>query len=447
MGKIIMDGMTTKPVETPADAFISDDYAKAEPDKLWSKVWQMACRVEEIPNVGDYVTYDIANDTIVVIRSAPDEISAFYNVCAHRGRRLVDGCGHLKRFHCKYHAWQYDLKGRNTRVLDKEDWGGALKQERLDLPHVKVDTWGGWVFINQDPECMPLLDYLAPIPEMLAPFEFEKMRYHWRMWTYFDCNWKTALEAFMEPYHVEGTHPQLMKFADFYAWSAAQGLHGNDGYEERDPGDEPASASLTRAGKGDARLSTYELHEEIWRTVRSSTTQTLVNAASRLKDELPEGTPGPEVMAHFIASAKAEDAARGVIWPEIDHEMEQRAGLAWNIFPNLGLLLGASFGQGYRVRPHGTDPDKCIFEAYAMERYPEGQEPKTEWVYADAFEDADKWPPVLLQDFENMVEVQRGMKSRGFRGALTNPKQERKVSNFQRNLARYMGVGGPKPLE
>jgi hypothetical protein len=97
------------------------------------------------------------------------------------------------------------------------------------------------------------------------------------------------------------------------------------------------------------------------------------------------------------------------------------------------------------VRPYGDNPHKCIFESYAIERYPEGQEPKTEWVYADPT--PDKWGFVLAQDFSNMGAVQKGMRSRGFRGTLPNPHQERKVTNFHRNLAEYMGTGAPRVLE
>src|SRR5262249_46281226 len=154
--------------------------------------------------------------TILIVRSAPDQISAFYNVCAHRGRRLMSGCGHAKQFVCRYHAWRYNLKGENIHVLDKEDWGGALKPERLRLPEVKVDIWGGWVWINMDPKAEALRDYLESIPSLADPYEIDKMRYRWRLWCYFDCNWKVAIEAFSEAYHVTGTHPQLVEYADFY---------------------------------------------------------------------------------------------------------------------------------------------------------------------------------------------------------------------------------------
>jgi phenylpropionate dioxygenase-like ring-hydroxylating dioxygenase large terminal subunit len=430
-----------------AEAYISPGYARAEADKLWPRVWQHACRLEDIPDVGDFVTYDIMDDTVLVVRSAPDRISAFYNVCAHRGRRLADGCGSVREFRCSYHAWKYDLEGRCTRVLDPADWGDRLSEDRLTLPRVQVDTWGGWVWINMDPGCVPLRDYLEPAASLLDPFELEKMRYRWRLWCHFDCNWKVALEAFIEAYHVEGTHPQLMNVGDFSMWSRAQGLHGHNGFDERDPSKQSAeSNTINRAGKGDdARLSIAALQRETWETVNSRTTQTLVDAAQRLKDELPEGTPAGEVVAHWLASARADDAARGVVWPEVTPAQQAAAGSAWHIFPNMTIGQSITNALIYRVRPNRTEPEKCIFEAAVIERFPEGGEPETEWVYADP-SDVAKWRPVLMQDFDNMTQVQRGMRSRGYRGCIPSPRQEQTVANLHHNLARYVGMGAPEPL-
>jgi hypothetical protein len=164
-----------------------------------------------------------------------------------------------------------------------------------------------------------------------------------------------------------------------------------------------------------------------------------------LVEELPEATPPDEVVKHWLASAKADDAARGVIWPTITPEQMSKAGLAWSIFPNMAILQGITFALCYRARPYGDDPHKCIFESYAIERYPEAGEPKTEWVYAEPT--AEKWGLVLSQDFSNMAAVQKGMRSRGFRGTLPNPHQERKVTNFHRNLANYMGAGALRLLK
>jgi phenylpropionate dioxygenase-like ring-hydroxylating dioxygenase large terminal subunit len=446
-----------QPLTYPVEAFLSPEYAKAEAEKLWAKVWQMAGRVEELPEVGSYITYDILDESFLIVRTAADTIKAFYNVCPHRGRRLVNtpedenrAGGKKQRFVCGFHGWTFDLEGKNTYILDPQDWKGALTEDRTSLTEVKVDTWGGWIYINMDPNAEPLLDFLGDAARILDPFELQKMRYKWRQWVIYPSNWKTALEAFMEPYHVAGTHSQLLKYGEFYAYSKAYGWHGVSGFDERDPALRKAGGtSVTRAGgtKGvDPRISTYQLARENYETVNyAASTETLVNAAKRLVDELPEGTSGPDVVRHWLAQARADDAKRGVVWPTMTPEQQSEAGLAWHIFPNASVLQGVTFALCYRARPYGDDPNQCIFESYAIERYPEGQEPKTEWVYAEPT--AEKWGSVLAQDFANMKWVQKGMKSRGFRGPLPNPHQERKITNFHRNLAKYMGTGAPRLLK
>jgi phenylpropionate dioxygenase-like ring-hydroxylating dioxygenase large terminal subunit len=445
----------SEPLTFSVEPYVSEDYARVEGDKLWPKVWQHAGRLEELPNVGDYFTHDIGPDSILIVRSAPNTIRAYHNVCSHRARRLVDvppGAhstrGRKHMLVCGFHGWRYALDGQCTFKLDESDWKGALTDACTRLTEVMVDTWGGWIFINMDPNAGALREYLEPAASILDPFEFAKMRYKWRQWLVFDCNWKTAIEAFMEPYHTAGTHPQLLAFGEYYAYSAAYGLHGVSGFDVRDPNLRMKEGStITRAGKGkDPRISTYELQNEIYATVNNaSTTETLVNAAKRLVQELPEGTPADAVIKHWLAAARADDAARGVTWPTITPEQMSKAGLAWSIFPNMSILQGITFALCYRARPYGDSPHRCIFESYALERYPEGGEPQTEWINAEPT--AEKWGLVLSQDFSNMAAVQKGMRSRGFRGTLPNPHQEQKVTNFHRNLAKYMGTGAPRRLK
>ena len=127
-----------RPDYVPVDDYISRDFAEREARHLWPRVWQVACREEEIPRVGDYYTYDIVDESITVVRTGADEIKAYYNVCPHRGRRLTGGCGHSARLHCKYHGWQWDLHGRNVVVVDRDDWGTKLTDEDVALKPVKV---------------------------------------------------------------------------------------------------------------------------------------------------------------------------------------------------------------------------------------------------------------------------------------------------------------------
>lgn len=447
----------------PVEAFVSRDYAEAEPERLWSKVWQQAGRVEELPEVGSYITYNICHDSILIVRDTATTFKGYHNVCPHRGRRLVgdntgggpvavkqaagahSARGKQLKFGCNYHAWTFGLDGEATYIPDREDWNGA--PICTSLTPVQVDTWGGWIWINMDPEAGPLRDYLEPVATLLDPFEFDKMRYRFRQWGIFDCNWKVALEAFLEPYHVQGTHPQLIKYGDFYSFSKAFGLHGQTGFDSKEHRTDGAAAETSvhrAAGHGDPRQTIAQMQLEYWETIGASTTETLVRTAQRLPEELPEGTPPAEVHRHWLDTARREDAERGVVWPEISDQEMAAAGLALSIFPNMNLIPGPTFSLYYRVRPYGTDPDKCIFEAIALDRFPPGEEPETEWVYAE--QDLGAWPHVIAQDISNMVEMQRGYKSRGFKGNQPNPWQERKVTNLHRGLAKFMGTGGPKPI-
>lgn len=441
----------SQPVTYGIEAYTFESYARAERDKLWRKVWQQVGRIEEIPEVGSFLTYDILDDSIIVVRTAPDKIRAYYNVCSHRGRRLIDtpkgakrACGQQQQFVCGFHAWRYNLAGQCTHVTNKEDWQDALTEERTRLGEVKVDTWGGWIWINMDRDSEPLRQYLEPAASMLDPFELDNMRCRWRRWIVFDCNWKVAMEAFSETYHVPATHPEFTRFGDFRGWAKAQGKHSNIGYDAPKGLDENQAKLRLGSGK-DPRKSTAEMQVYTWEQVNTNTTKTLVDAARRLVDELPEDTPAGKVLKHWLDSARRDDAARGVIWPTVNPEHVGKSGTAWQIFPNFQIGHAVNNALCYSARPYGYDPDKCIFEVAVYELFPKGQAPETEWEYTAA--DDPRWGSVLPQDFSNMAAVQQGMKNGGFRGTLTNPYREQSISNLHRNLAKYMGSGTPQKLK
>jgi phenylpropionate dioxygenase-like ring-hydroxylating dioxygenase large terminal subunit len=439
-------------ITIPVEAYISEAYVHAERDKLWRKVWLQVGRVEEIPEVGSYLTYEILDDSIVVVRTATDKIKAYHNVCPHRGRRLVDtsadakqSCGKKAAFICGFHGWRFNLDGENTHIPHKEDWNGALTPQNTHLSEIKVDTWGGWVWINMDPKSTePLRDYIEPAASMLDPFELQNMRFRWRKWGVFDCNWKVAMEAFNETYHVQTTHPEFNKYGEFRGWARAQGRHSNIGYEAPKNMDANQAAKLRIGTNADPRLSTAEMQMYTWQKANTNTTQTLVDAAQRLASELPEGTPPGDVLKHWLASARRDDEARGVVWPNVDPAHVGKSGTAWQIFPNFQIGHAVNNMLCYSARPYGYDPNKCIFEAAVYELFPAGQEPKTEWVKSPATEEA--WCYVLGQDFGNMAAVQQGMKSYGFSGTKPNPYMERSTANLHYNLAKYMGTGMPKKL-
>jgi phenylpropionate dioxygenase-like ring-hydroxylating dioxygenase large terminal subunit len=421
------------------EAYYQPEYLALEKERLWPRTWQMACRVEEIPEVGDYLTYEIADESIVIVRAAQDRLNAFFNVCRHRGRRITKGCGQATRLRCPFHGWQWDLDGKNTNVTQKEDWGGLLDDQDLSLPKVKCETWGGWVWINMDPSSESLADFLGEAASILAPFQLEKMRFRWRKWMVINCNWKIGLEAFNEGYHVGVTHHQLAQFGGTPHFSS--GTYGRHGTFGSGTGSGTLGANAAKSANIDTRQKMTDFYNYLKAQLDSNLTDTVVGAANRLVAELPADTPPMDVIQHLMVSSMKDDAARGLQWPMISAEQYQTAGIDWHIFPNMVLLPMATNCLGYRARPNGDDPNTCIFEVYQLERFPEGEEPKkVENIRNDDIYDDGFWGEILLQDFQQMEGTHRGVKSRSYKGPRLNPQQEKPVANFHRTYHEYIST-------
>ncbi|MNF22404.1 Biphenyl dioxygenase subunit alpha [compost metagenome] len=435
-----------RPDFVPREGYLSKEYVQLEKERMWPRVWQVACRLEEIPNVGDYVTFDVIDESIIVTRLTGDKIKAYYNVCQHRGRRLTSGCGHAAKFHCNYHGWQWNLDGSVLRILDEDDWAGCpnMSREELALKEVLVDTWGGFVFINMDPDAEPLAKYLAPVPEITDCYEFEKMRYRWYKSVRLPCNWKVALEAFNEGYHVAATHPQILDTqGDDVTRSFTFGKHGMFDYSTatRLPG-----TPSPRTGKPipeDIRPGLVKFYQLMEDQLKAIFTDRDCEATKRL---LTEVEPTQD---QFFALSKAMQfqveaaIADGAGWPDISMEQMARAGTDWHVFPNLVFLLYPDGALFYRARPDGDNPDSCIYDIWSLKRYAPGKEPKLEREFYHGVDDwktntVETFGMILNQDFQNMGQVQQGMKSRGFSGSRTNPLQESAISNFHRELSEYL---------
>jgi phenylpropionate dioxygenase-like ring-hydroxylating dioxygenase large terminal subunit len=438
----IGNGQQAAPGIVPAENYISADFAKREAETLWNRVWQMACREEEIPKVGDYYTYDIVDQSIIVIRVAADEIKAYHNVCPHRGRTITEGCGHAARLFCKYHGWSWQLDGRIAKVIDRHEWPAEqLTDDDLNLVPVKVGRWSGWVYINLDPDSISLEEHLAPAKSFLDPFDIGGMNYHWRKSTIMNCNWKVALEAFNEGYHVQTTHNQMLRYFDDWTQSYAHGRHSHFGYWEAMPMGSRSPRLTGGEPTEDIRPGIRDYMEDMAATLNAGSSVQTVHAARRVMQEVPPGTPAMEVLMKFGQFIYEHAIALGLKWPDISPEQMRAAGIDWHLFPNQIMLMGPTGLLGYRARPFGNDPDKCIWDVYSLQRYPEGGAPVVTQEWSQDHTDKDFWGLILTQDYSNMAEVQKGMKSMGFKGARPNPKQEVAVLNFHRALVEFMDQG------
>ena len=194
--------------DIPIERYTSREFLQLEVEHVWRKVWQMVCREEEIPEPGDHIVYDIVDDSFIITRTRDGSIKALQNACMHRGRRLRTVDGRVPELRCAFHGWTWELDGEIKR-LPCSDWDFKhVDKQRYALPEAKVATWGGFVFINMDPNCGPLEEQLDPVPDHFKHVGYESRYKSAHVAQVVSCNWKVALEAFMEAYHLPATHPQ-----------------------------------------------------------------------------------------------------------------------------------------------------------------------------------------------------------------------------------------------
>ncbi len=195
----------------PAGVYHERRWHDLEVERLWSRVWQLACLEEDIPEVGDYHVYDIANLSFLVVRTAPDEIKAYRNACLHRGRKLREHAGRgARNLRCAFHGWCWNLDGSMKEIPCQWDFPD-VEFDDYGLPEASVGTWQGFVFLNPDRDAEPLGDFLGDLGDHFtaAPFTERFKAAHVRK--LMPMNWKVCQEAFMESYHVVATHPTLMQ--------------------------------------------------------------------------------------------------------------------------------------------------------------------------------------------------------------------------------------------
>ena len=439
------------PTTIPVQAYTSEAYARAERDKLWRKVWLQVGRVEEIPEVGGYLTYDILDDSIIVVRTGPNEFSAHHNVCMHRGRRLVDvppgaknACAKTKKsFVCGFHGWTYGLDGACTHIREQDDWQGALTPANTHLAHVNVDTWGGWLFVNMDIDPEPLADYLFPAAKILDPFGLQNMRFKWRKWLNFDCNWKVALEAFNETYHVFTTHPEFNKFGEFKGWAKAQGKHSNIGYDApkgiggdqvQDPARLRRSSHLDRGDAG--------LHDGGDQRHHHADTRQRRQAPRRRTARGHPGQQGPRALVD-LGPQRRRRAWRHLADDSRRHPRPERHGLA--AVPQLSDRSGPD-ERALLQRPPGPElrPGQVHLRGRGARALPERRRA------ADGMGLHPGRRPELA------VRAATGLLQHGGRaarhevarlpGTKPNPYRERSTVNLHYQLSKYMGIGAPEDL-
>ena len=192
--------------DVPAGRYTDAAFFDLEQRHIWSRCWLLAGHVDQLADVGSYLLWTDSGAPIVIVRGADREIRAFYNTCQHRGGPLVrEARGNITRFQCQYHSWVYDLEGALLAVPDERDFSG-LDRSCRHLRAVRCELWGGFIFVNEDPAAIPLQDYLAPVPDEWSDLEVESLRFVEKHSIELACNWKVAVDAFLEVYHLRHIH-------------------------------------------------------------------------------------------------------------------------------------------------------------------------------------------------------------------------------------------------
>ncbi len=198
------------PTLVPVERYFSRAFQERENEQLWKHVWQMACHEDDIPNVGDYMPYEIADLSFLIVRSAPDEFHAFRNACLHRGRRLKERPGkQTHELRCPFHAWAWHLDGTLKEIPCQWDFPYVDPAEQ-NLPEVPLGRWGRFLFINPDPNAEPFEEFLGDFPVNFELLPYENRHKVAEVRKVLRCNWKVAQDAFAESWHVFSTHPQVV---------------------------------------------------------------------------------------------------------------------------------------------------------------------------------------------------------------------------------------------
>lgn len=413
----------------PTGRFIGEADKKLEEEKLWSRTWLLAGFSCDLKEKGDWFKFDIGPQSLIIVRSGPDEVSAFYNVCKHRGNELVQddfGKG-FDCFTCIIHSWRFNLKGKNVRVTDRESFAPEVLDQDLDLTPVHVREWNGLVFVSMAREPIPFEEYYGALMPMMESYRIDEMYVVKELTVEIPANWKTLMTVFNEAYHAHATHPQakLMLEDHFYQYDFYPHGHNRNLFplgvvSERWPDTKFVNVALA-----------FMLEEAGLK-------------ASRFRGDASG-------VRRAIQQGKRDNKPFGI---DYDGFTDNQISDDWNptLFPNVTLNMHPEGILVMRFRPHPTDPEKGFWDNIVlMRRLADGKRPPA---YMGVDDDADVTggtrparefssidnPPsseLLVQDLDNMVTLHRGMKSNGLKHILLS-EQERRIQQFLAELDLYL---------
>lgn len=414
----------------PAERYHDQGFFDEEKRHLWPRVWQMACRLEEIPEVGDYTVYNILNKSVIMIRTQ-DGVQGFLNACRHRGVKLAHGPGNCGKdgFVCPFHGWRWNAEGENTFIFGKQIFSPEIiDKAQIDLAPVRTETWAGCAFINFD-DCAPSLrESLGPVADRIDARKADQLKVDWWFGTVIPCNWKLAMEAFQESYHVMQTHRQLFELSPNSTLQYGRNYDNvpvNEHQTGRDFANQVIAANINISeGMGGSLVHTTE-----------------AAVLEKLRDmDVPENpVEAYKVLSERVAAEiEADGKARGAPTFDILKANENYSNVEF-VFPNFFMLPMFGSMASYRMRP--ISPETCLMEIWCLVLRPEGEafDAPTEPTMLPY--DSQDFPEIPRQDYSNLPLQQLGLhnldymriaKGTGHRDA------EGLISNYQRVLDGFL---------
>ncbi|MGI9623651.1 MAG: aromatic ring-hydroxylating oxygenase subunit alpha [Acidimicrobiales bacterium] len=405
--------------DIPFTSYISDEYFDLEMEKMWSRVWQIACREEHIPNVGDYYVYEIGWYSVIVTRVSGTEIKGYVNSCLHRGTKLKPSgsAGRSSQIQCPFHGWTWDLDGTLREVPCSWEFE-HLEYEANCLPEVRVDTWNGFVFINMAAEAPPLLEYLEVLPDHFERWRFEDWYVASHTRKILHCNWKIAMEGFMEAYHTPVVHPEMCQVVG--DWNMQHDIFGDH-----------VSRDLCPMGVSSPSLDGPLSEQELLNRSRPGHVSSTGNGS-----ELPEGKTARMAMAEETRRAFSDDYGMDLS----DHtDAEVIDSLKYNVFPNLMFGGGAAMHGLSIYRPLGYETGKCTIDRYTFLPVPEGQ-PRPTPAEVAVVEENESWgvAPGISEFNAHVLDQDTSIMRMQYEGMQTSAKGAETLSAYQESRVRWL---------
>ena len=422
-----------KPIEF--SRYISREFAAKERDHIWRKSWQFVCRDEEVPKIGDRYTYDCGTDSYFVVRSAENEFKAFYNFCRHRGNRLSFENSRGSSIRCRFHGWEWNLDGTLKHL--PHDWDFPhVDQAQYGLIECKLGVWGGFIFINPDPDCGPLEKALGVLPKHFVHYQPEQRFVALHAKKLVKANWKLVAEAFFESYHAPIAHPQTVPFA---ADCQVQ-------YDIWDDGDSHISRLLAPTGIPSGTALPTATAEEAVMIVASFLVgdQSEEERKAAMKELKGKGRAG-------LAAMRREQMKKQYGREFNLSDVEMIDSIQYFMFPNFFPWMGEFLPLVYQFLPYGDDPEVCEAHTRLLVPVPAAGRPPAakaqEIGFDETFEALKVWADIGIvfdQDYINLPDIQRGLRAAAGSGhayATMARYQESRIFHFHEVIDRKINGG------